>query len=329
MYIIGFYILLCIIIFFSIYTIIRRKQQFDYSLKKERDKIEKEIAVFEKARDDRLKLLTENFEVQAASLNEQLHALEGQKRMLERDLVELKREGELRIAAEVEADYQRMLGRVQLEIQERSRQQYAESQKEFENWCTLNESQKVAKAQELEELTAVIENFRQQQAAINEEIRRRREIAEQTDFYRIVLSEDAKHDIRVLQSIRQNLKNSEKLDKLIYDVYVAKPVLEMTKRVLKGKDLSGIYKITRLSTGEAYVGKSSAVLSRWKGHAKTAMGAEAVAHSMLHIAMEQDGIDQFTFELLEEVPKEKLSEREKFWIDFYQTKNFGLNERLG
>ena len=35
------------------------------------------------------------------------------------------------------------------------------------------------------------------------------------------------------------------------------------------------------------------------------------------------------FELLETVPKDKLSEREKFYIDFYKTKETGLNERSG
>lgn len=45
--------------------------------------------------------------------------------------------------------------------------------------------------------------------------------------------------------------------------------------------------------------------------------------------MKQHGIENFTFELLEEVPKDKLSERETFYIDFYQSKKVGLNERKG
>ena len=45
--------------------------------------------------------------------------------------------------------------------------------------------------------------------------------------------------------------------------------------------------------------------------------------------MQQYGIENFTFELLETVPKDKLSEREKFYIDFNKTKETGLNERSG
>lgn len=37
----------------------------------------------------------------------------------------------------------------------------------------------------------------------------------------------------------------------------------------------------------------------------------------------------FTFELLEECPKEKLNEREKFWIDFYQSDKLGMNSTKG
>ena len=68
---------------------------------------------------------------------------------------------------------------------------------------------------------------------------------------------------------------------------------------------------------------------RWVEHCKTAFGNGTIAHSTLHTTIERDGIEHFTFELLEEVPKDKLSEREKYWINFYDSKNYGLNERNG
>ena len=45
--------------------------------------------------------------------------------------------------------------------------------------------------------------------------------------------------------------------------------------------------------------------------------------------MKQYGIENFTFEVLEKVPKEELSERAKYYIEFYKTKEVGLNERKG
>jgi group I intron endonuclease len=122
---------------------------------------------------------------------------------------------------------------------------------------------------------------------------------------------------------------SESLNKLIYDVYVAKSVQEMVKRILQGGTPSGIYKITRIKTGEIYIGKSTNVKDRWVQHCKTVYGAGTIAHSILHTTIAKDGLENFTFELVEEVPKDKLTEREKYWINFYGSKEYGLNERNG
>ena len=44
--------------------------------------------------------------------------------------------------------------------------------------------------------------------------------------------------------------------------------------------------------------------------------------------MEKHGIWNYTFEILEEVPKDKLTEREKFYINLYDTTK-QLNMREG
>lgn len=183
--------------------------------------------------------------------------------------------------------------------------------------------------QELNIARAELEDHRKKQQAINEAILRQRAIEEQQDFYRVCLSENAIEDIKLLQEIRQKLHTSDNLNKLIYDVYVSKCVQEMVKRVLQGGAPSGIYKITRMKTGEVYIGKSANVKDRWIQHCKTVYGAGTIAHSILHTTMQKDGLEQFTFELVEEVPKDKLTEREKYWIDFYGSKQYGLNEKNG
>lgn len=172
-------------------------------------------------------------------------------------------------------------------------------------------------------------NYEAKQAAVAEAIRRQREVDEQKDFYRICLSDDIKDDISVLLRTKEKLSKPEILDKLIYDSYIAKPVLEMVKRVLRNSTCSGIYKITCLETQEIYVGKSTDIKSRWQQHVKTAFNCGTIASSLLHKKMQQYGVDKFTFELLEEVPKDQLSEREKYYINFYKTKETGLNERNG
>ena len=215
--------------------------------------------------------------------------------------------------------------RVQFEFAEKT----AAANKAHEELIASLLEQKKQKEYELVILLEEIDDFKKKQSVINEEILRRRQVEEQQQFFKINLDETAIRDIQILLSIREKLISRENLDKLIYDVYISKPVMEMVKRVLAGGAPSGIYKITRLKTGEIYIGKSTDVKKRWTEHCKTAFGVGSIAHSVLHTTMKRDGIENFTFELLEEVPKDKLTEREKYWITFYDSKSYGLNERNG
>lgn len=181
------------------------------------------------------------------------------------------------------------------------------------------------------QLSKEVEQIKNTRDSLNEDILRRKELEEHEEYYRVVVSEFAKADINLLMDVRDKLHIRESLDKLIYETYVSKAVAEMTRRVLNGEAPSGIYKITRLKTGEIYIGKSTDVKKRWTEHCKTAFGVGSIAHSILHTTMKKDGIDNFTFELLEKLPNDKklLGEREKYWIVFYDTKKYGMNERNG
>jgi group I intron endonuclease len=94
----------------------------------------------------------------------------------------------------------------------------------------------------------------------------------------------------------------------------------MIKRITDGRKISGIYKITNKETGEAYIGKTTDISTRWQNHCKTAIGLEAAARATLHNRLAQDGLWNYTFEIIEEVDKENLSSREAFYIDLYGTK---------
>ena len=197
-----------------------------------------------------------------------------------------------------------------------------------ETMAIMGAQAEAARAQ-IEVLTKEIEIYSAKQAAINEAILRQRAIDEQQDFYRVCLAPETANDVEILNMARRNLKKPEIIDKIIYDNYIAKPVLEMIKRVLQNSTCSGIYKITCLKTGEVYIGKSTDIKNRWQQHCKTVFNCGTIASSLLHTKMKQHGIENFTFELVEQVPKDQLSEREKFYINFYQTKEVGLNERNG
>ena len=238
-------------------------------------------------------------------------------------------DGKEKIDAELEGYHQLRSEQLKVAIAcEFALKQEEMKQKHIEQMKLLDEQRLVAK-QELDGILVKLEENRLKQAALNEEILRRREVEEKLDFYRVVLNPNAPNDIEILLNIREKLIFRENLDKLIYDVYISKPVMEMVKRILQGRAPSGIYKITRLKTGEIYIGKSTDIKKRWTEHCKTAFGVGTIAHSVLHTTIKKDGIENFTFELLEEVPKDKLTEREKFWINFYDSKNYGMNMREG
>ena len=181
---------------------------------------------------------------------------------------------------------------------------------------------------EIEEIINLLDDYRSQREAVNLAILREKELKEKENFYKIVIPENDQEDIEVLKTIGPRLRNREALNKLIYDVFVKRPLNELIKRVTNGKEISGIYKITYIKTGEAYIGKTTNISTRWQNHIKTACGLEGAARTTFHNRLKQDGIWNYTFEILEEVPKDKLSEREKFYIELYGT-DTQLNMKKG
>lgn len=181
---------------------------------------------------------------------------------------------------------------------------------------------------EVESLQNIVDDYRKKRDSINEAIFREKELQEKEDFYRIDISPNAQEDITILEQIRPQLKNREALSKLIWEVFIQRPTTEMIKRVTAGRDISGIYKITYIKTGESYIGKTTNIKTRWQNHIRTVIGLEGAAHSTLHTHMEKNGLWNYTFEILEEVVKDKLTEREKFYINLYGTTK-QLNMREG
>lgn len=173
-----------------------------------------------------------------------------------------------------------------------------------------------------------LDDFRARQEAINKAVLREKELQEKEDFYSIQINENDKEDIATLQKMDLQLHNRDVIPKLIWDLFIRRPAQEMIKRITGGREISGIYKITNKKTQEAYVGKTTSISTRWQNHLKTAIGLDAAARSTLHTRLAADGIWNYTFEILEEVPKDQLSARESYYIELYGTKQ-QLNMKSG
>lgn len=236
----------------------------------------------------------------------------------------LYKEGKMKEIDSTAAEYEQ---RKRTEIEQILKQAELNANSNFNNQVDSYLARRSQMECELEEIKKELEEERNKRAAVNEEILRQRALDEQQDFYRIQLDPDDVQDIELLRSIVSRLRHPEAINKVIWSGYYQKPLAELRKRVaIEGP---GVYKITRLKTGEIYIGQAVNVSDRWSNHCKSALGVGTLASSQLHRVMREDGPEQFTWEVLEEVPKEKLRERESYYIDFYDSKNYGLNTISG
>ncbi len=91
----------------------------------------------------------------------------------------------------------------------------------------------------------------------------------------------------------------------------------------------GIYKYTNKINGNSYIGQSINIEQRYQQHLFDAKNLATRKGTAIDKAIAKYGIENFTFEILEECPKEQLNEREKYWINFYDTYNNGYNLTSG
>lgn len=317
-------ILICSIVSYNIYNYWKKKseeeiQRYKYEeYKKEKEAVARRIEEELSASYSQLKILKEKID----SLDEEIES----KKDFNTSLLKIREEELNRLMEEKELKER---DRIQREVEDW--EQSAQEAATYNASLLINRYREIIAEQkkERDEILDELEEFRRKREVVNQEILRARALKEQQDFYRIQLTPEAIRDIAVLEDVKPKLSKLDLLDKLIYDVYIKKSADEMIKRVLEGRAPSGIYKITRLKTGEVYIGKSTDVKSRWQQHSKSVFHCGTISHSTLHTTIERDGIENFTWELLEEVPKDKLTEREKYWISFYGSQKYGLNERVG
>ena len=308
------------------------KDYFEEEWKRESNELNNRIRLKrEEIKSESIKL-NSDFEINKAQINGVIDKLNTQLKEKEKRYIEvnqdldLYREGKMKEIDGTAAEYEQRKRQIvnssidkyrQLKIDE------ANLQLEQKQFYINNLEEQINKVQN------ELEVERSKRAAINEEIRRAKEVEEQQDFYRIQLDPNDKDDVEILRSIAPRLRHPEAINKVIWTGYYQKPLAELRKRLLINGDISGVYKITRLKTNEIYIGQTTSIDKRWQEHVKSALGVGTLASSQLHRVMAADGAENFTFEILEEVPKDKLRERESYYIDFYDSKTYGLNSVTG
>ena len=183
--------------------------------------------------------------------------------------------------------------------------------------------------QQLEEENKKIQEIKNFRIAAQQAITREKEIKEKQNFYCLTIDEKDKNDIAILERIKPQLAKPRVLSMLIWSTWFQKPMTTLCNNILGIKQVTGIYKITNIITNECYVGQALDVASRLKTHAKCGLGIDTPAGNKLYKAMQEYGIWNFSWELLEQCDKSQLNERERYYIDLYMSKDYGYNSNKG
>ena len=87
--------------------------------------------------------------------------------------------------------------------------------------------------------------------------------------------------------------------------------------------LSGIYKITNLKNNLVYIGQTVNFGIRRRDHWSDKTNDD------LHNDIQKLGREYFKFEIIEKCDVDQLAEREKYWIEYYDSYNMGYNNTEG
>lgn len=226
--------------------------------------------------------------------------------------------------------------------------QYAEKQqyvldveksadKIFEERCQKLEQEYQLKKSEKEELIALIQeqvkivedelqSIKATRDAALESKRKEAEVKANLDFYRLDISPQEQSDILLLEQIRPKFSNPRAISKLIWSEYYQK-LAKIKLPMILGEATTGIYKITNIKNDMCYIGQATDLKKRWNDHLKAACGIGTPSNNKLYKAMMEDGIYNFTFEVVETCDREKLNEKEAYFIKLFSSVEYGYNSR--
>ena len=183
--------------------------------------------------------------------------------------------------------------------------------------------------QKCEEYRLLTQHEQEKLESIQQALRQQEMEKQERLFYTIQLPEEFQEDIEyLLTTVSDKVKHPDIISKLVWAEYV-KPNLDNTFKRIEIKTEPGIYKLTSLANGMAYVGKSTDVKKRIADHFKSSIGIKSIADQAVHHAILKEGFWNWTIEILTYCEKERLNELEKYYIEFFKSQEFGYNKNGG
>ena len=188
---------------------------------------------------------------------------------------------------------------------------------------------KIALNEELLPLIKEVDEYTKKREAIIEAQKREIELRDAQEFHKVQLTAVVIDDIKYINSILGRLSKPEIVAKVVWEAYIQGPTKEMLNRIIGKDKKTGIYRITNIDTQECYIGQGVDVGKRLTEHIKGTLGIQSIADQKIHHAMAESGLQNWTFELLEECERDELNNREKFYISYYRSNEFGYNKTIG
>ena len=183
--------------------------------------------------------------------------------------------------------------------------------------------------QEVQAAAASLQTLKQTRKAAYQSLLRQKEIKNKIDDYRLVPSNVELSDIKKLEKVKMELAKPRILSMLIWQTYWQPLAKVRFPVILKDKTKMGIYKITNIETNECYIGQAVDIYKRWNQHCKAGLGIDTPPGNKLYKAMQEYGLQNFTFEILLECNRDELNEKEKYFISLYQADTYGYNSNIG
>ena len=182
---------------------------------------------------------------------------------------------------------------------------------------------------EADEVRSDLDKIKATRTAAIEAARREKDIESNLTFYCLDISDADKRDIAKLEALKPSLNKPRVLSMLIWQTWFQKPLKALSANVVGATDATGIYKITNIKTKECYIGQAIHIKDRWAEHAKCGLGIDTPAGNKLYKAIQEFGLWNFSFEVLEVCPQNQLNEKEKYYIDLYSSYDYGYNSTRG
>ena len=201
-------------------------------------------------------------------------------------------------------------------------ERYNTIEKEFDERVACLKTNLTSVQNELDKLKAT-------QAAAHEALLKEQEVKENKDNYRLLPSQADLADARRLEIVKRELNKPRIVCMLIWQTYWQPIAKKQFPIILQSKTKTGIYKITNIITDECYIGQAVDVYKRWNEHCKCGLGIDTPPGNKLYKAIQEYGLENFTFELIEECSSSKLNEKEKYFIELYQADTYGYNSNKG